>query len=53
MKDQCGACPWRDMETMRAEFPEVVEHAKTNPDGFVCHTRCGPCPGPKRAKVAT
>lgn len=34
---------------MNREFPDVVEHAKTDPNGFVCHTRMGPCDG---AKVA-
>lgn len=49
VRTQCAACPWRDMATMRADHPETVAHAKTDPDGFVCHTRCGPCPGPALA----
>lgn len=49
MRDRCTACPWLDMEAMERDFPDVVEHAKSNPDGFVCHTRCGPCDGPKVA----
>lgn len=43
---QCKPCPWRDMTAMRKDFPEVVAHAGQNPAGFVCHTRCVPCPGP-------
>jgi hypothetical protein len=46
LRKRCEACPWRDMEAMRRDFPEVVAHARARPDGFVCHTRCGPCDGP-------
>lgn len=46
VRDRCSACPWLDMEAMEREFPDVVEHARTDPTGFVCHTRCGPCDGP-------
>jgi hypothetical protein len=49
IRDRCRACPWRDMDMMERDFPDVVEHARENPDGFVCHTRMGPCDG---AKVA-
>lgn len=48
-RTQCRACPWRDVDAVRAEFPHVVEAAAADPDGFVCHTRCGPCPGPRLA----
>lgn len=47
LRSQCQACPWRNMKAMRADFPDVVAHAEAaNGEGFVCHTRCGPCPGP-------
>lgn len=56
LRPQCKECPWRDMEWMKKEAPETVEHARDNPDGFVCHTRMGPCDGPshalKKEKVA-
>lgn len=46
-RTQCQACPWRDMATM----PDyAVAYAREGHlDGFVCHTRCGPCPGPRLA----
>lgn len=46
---QCRPCPWRDMDTMRAEFPRAVAAAEAGSDGFMCHTRCIPCPGPALA----
>lgn len=49
IRDRCTACPWRDMEAMEREFPDVVEHARKDANGFVCHTRMGPCDGPKVA----
>lgn len=45
MTTQCRPCPWRNPDDEVP--PEVVDHARENPDGFVCHTRCGPCPGPR------
>jgi hypothetical protein len=49
---RCTACPWRDMARMRAEHPVAVAHAEANPDaGWMCHTRCIPCPGPTRTEV--
>lgn len=42
-RTQCAPCPWRDLPTV----PDyAVEAARKDPTGFVCHTRCGPCPGP-------
>lgn len=47
LRRRCDKCPWRDMQTMRRDFPTVVAHAEQNPgDGFVCHVRMGPCDGP-------
>jgi hypothetical protein len=43
----CEACPWRDMDAMVREHNDVVLFAAHHPDGFVCHTRMGPCDGPK------
>lgn len=44
----CEKCPWRDMDAMRTEFPNVVADAEAHGgDGYVCHTRMGPCDGPK------
>ena len=46
----CGPCPWRDMKSMRAEFPDAVAHAEAgHTEGFMCHKRCIPCPGPALA----
>lgn len=42
---QCAACPWRGDHPLVPD--DLVEYARTDPDGFVCHTRCGPCPGPR------
>jgi hypothetical protein len=40
---QCRECPWRDL----ASVPDyAVDHARKDPTGFMCHTRCIPCPGP-------
>lgn len=44
-RTQCQACPWRNADDEVP--PEVQAHAAEHPDGFVCHTRCGPCPGPR------
>lgn len=50
-RTQCAACPWRDVDT---EVPaDVQAHAREHPDRFVCHTRCGPCPGPRLALQLT
>jgi len=43
----CVACPWRDMEMMTRDFPKVVLFAADHPGEFTCHTRRGPCDGPK------
>lgn len=55
LRDRCKACPWLDLATLEVEDPDIVAHARTNPHGFVCHTRLGPCDGPvvamKRSKV--
>jgi hypothetical protein len=46
-RTQCRECPWRDLPTMPAY---AVEYAQAGHlDDFVCHTRCGPCPGPRLA----
>lgn len=42
----CAACPWRDVDAVRAEFPDVAAYAESGGDGFVCHTRMGRCDGP-------
>jgi hypothetical protein len=47
-RTQCRECPWRDLATI----PDYAMNAARNGnDGFVCHTRCGPCPGPALAGV--
>jgi hypothetical protein len=47
-RTQCSACPWRDL----ASVPEyALTAARQDPTGFVCHTRCGPCPGPMLARL--
>lgn len=51
LRDQCSECPWRNTDELIP--PEVVEHARTNLDGFVCHMRCGPCDGPRIALKLT
>jgi hypothetical protein len=35
------------MDAMVREHNDVVLFAAHHPDGFVCHTRMGPCDGPK------
>ncbi len=48
LRPQCRKCPWRDLERMCVDgFQSVIEHAHVEPDGFVCHTRMGPCDGPR------
>lgn len=49
LRPQCAKCPWRDPTVAESVIPGIVEHARTNPDGFVCHTRMGPCDGPRHA----
>lgn len=50
LRPQCRACPWRGpLDDLNAVVPGIVDHARRNPDGFVCHTRCGPCDGPRHA----
>lgn len=50
---QCGPCPWRDLDALRNGSDierRAVEHAEAGHlDGFVCHTRFIPCPGPRLA----
>jgi hypothetical protein len=47
VRTQCRECPWRDLSTVPAY---AVDHARAGHlDEFVCHTRCGPCPGPRLA----
>lgn len=46
-RSQCAACPWRDPDDP-AFTPDVLEAAAAGA-AFVCHTRCGPCPGPALA----
>lgn len=52
LRPQCAACPWRNPDDCEATVPGVVEHARNHPDGFVCHTRLGPCDGPRWAGLA-
>jgi hypothetical protein len=48
----CAACPWRDLARMVADGQQyAIDHAKKEPDSFVCHTRMGPCDGPRIARV--
>jgi hypothetical protein len=46
MRSQCKACPWRDLEELKQLAGEHVLEAARDGHVFVCHTRCGPCPGP-------
>lgn len=48
---QCAACPWRDMEWMRANAAYAVEAAEGGATDWHCHVRMGPCPGPIHAGV--
>lgn len=49
----CEACPWRDLARMQADGQQyAIDHAQREPDSFVCHTRLGPCDGPRIARVA-
>lgn len=48
-RPMCEKCPWRDLGDCESVVPGIVEHARSNPDGFVCHVRMGPCDGPRRA----
>ena len=51
LRPQCAACPWRHLDDPDLPFtPEVIEAARQG-QGFVCHTRMGPCDGPTYAGV--
>ena len=47
-RTQCRECPWRELDTM----PDYAVDAAKEGHAFVCHTRCGPCPGPELAGVS-
>lgn len=51
LRPQCQPCPWRDVAWMQANAPDVLAAARQGVNGFVCHTRCGPCDGPTHAGV--
>lgn len=44
-RTQCPECPWRNVE----DIPDYAREAAEAGHEFVCHTRCGPCPGPALA----
>lgn len=46
LRPMCDKCPWRDPTTVDDVVPGVLAHAARHPEGFVCHTRMGPCDGP-------
>lgn len=50
---QCAECPWRDVDALRRGdlvMQEALRHAEAGlVDGWICHTRCTPCPGPRLA----
>ena len=49
LRPQCSKCPWRDLDDCDSVVAGVVEYARTHLDEFVCHTRMGPCDGPRHA----